>query len=243
MTDSVDLTNIARRAVARVLERSGGAASGVHVSATPQGPEKTVKSRSTPLVTIECLRSVDDGGRFEVPFDATVTPLAREEAFARGIELVSRKWQASARRVAVGADHGGFTLKASVIETLAELGVEARDMGTHSAAAVDYPDYAEAVAREVAEGRASLGIVVDGAGIGSAMAANKVPGVLAANCWDERTAKNAREHNHANVLTLGSGHLDESSVREVVTTFLSTPVGPDRHARRVDKIRALEVRP
>jgi ribose 5-phosphate isomerase B len=85
-----------------------------------------------------------------------------------------------------------------------------------------------------------LGIIVDGAGIGSAMVANKVPGVLAANCWNAAAARNAREHNHANVLTLGSGHLDLAGAREVLAAFLSTPVGEGRHARRNHKTLEVE---
>jgi ribose 5-phosphate isomerase B len=105
---------------------------------------------------------------------------------------------------------------------------------------VDYPDYAARGARAVVEGVCDRAILICGTGIGMAMAANKVPGVLAANCWDARTARNAREHNHANVLTLGAGHLDLPAAREVLAAFLGTPVGGERHARRVAKILALE---
>ncbi|MDA1267165.1 MAG: RpiB/LacA/LacB family sugar-phosphate isomerase, partial [Planctomycetota bacterium] len=126
----------------------------------------------------------------------------------RRIQFVSDGWHPTARRVAVGADHGGFELKGHVIAELQALGIEACDVGTHSTAACDYPDFALAVARAVSEGRVDLGVMIDGVGIGSAMAANRVPGVLAANCWDERTARSAREHNYANVLTLGAAHLD-----------------------------------
>ena len=197
----------------------------------------------TPLVTVQCLEGRERGDDLSVPADAMVTPLAREEAFRRGIRLVPEGWRPGARRVAVGCDHGGRDLKAHVQATLRELGVEVLDLGTHDDAACDYPDFAAAVAGAVADGRADLGVVIDGAGIGSAMAANKVAGVLAANCWDERTARNAREHNHANVLTLGAGHLDGSSAHAVVAAFLATPPGPGRHARRVDLIRSLEAQP
>ena len=142
-------------------------------------------------------------------------------------------------RVAVGADHGGFAVKRDVIEWLGELGCTAVDLGTHDPGPCDYPDYAAGVARAVASGQVHLGVCIDGAGIGSAMAANKIAGARAANCADVAMARNAREHNHANVLTLGA-KLPAGSVRAILGAFLSTPPGAERHARRVDKITALE---
>ena len=106
------------------------------------------------------------------------------------------------------------------------------DLGTHDETAVDYPDFARAVAEAVAEGRADLGVCIDGAGIGSAMTANKVPGVRAANCWDVASARNAREHNYANVLTLGGRWLSPLGASEILAAFLSTPRGEERHGRR-----------
>lgn len=145
------------------------------------------------------------------------------------------------RRVALGADHGGFELKQTLRRYLAdELGWEVRDCGTHSTEAVDYPDYAAAVAREVAAGRCALGIVVDAAGIGSAMAANKVPGVRCAACHDDRTVTNSREHNDANVLALGARVVNRGLAQRLVRLFLTTPFAGGRHERRVRKITALE---
>ncbi len=144
------------------------------------------------------------------------------------------------RRVAVGADHGGFALKEEIKRLLPSLGWEPVDCGTHSVEAVDYPDYAAAVAREVAGGACVFGIMVDGAGIGSAMAANKVPGARAALCYDLSTARNAREHNDANVLTLGAGLIGAVLARDIVKTFLSTGCTEERHRRRVAKIDALD---
>jgi len=142
--------------------------------------------------------------------------------------------------VAVGADHGGFPMKEALKGLLAELGCEVLDVGTHSADAVDYPDFAVAVARAVAEGRAWRGIMVDGAGIGSAMAANKVRGVRAALCYDLTTAANAREHNNANVLTLGGTLIGQRLAGDIVRAFLTTGFGGGRHAGRVAKIDALD---
>ena len=147
---------------------------------------------------------------------------------------------ASPRVVAVGADHGGFPLKEDLKPFLSTIGWEPLDLGTHSADAVDYPDFAVAVARAVAERRAAFGIMVDGAGIGSCMAANKVPGVRAALCYDLTTAMNAREHNDANVLTLGAGLIGAPLARQIVKTFLATACTEERHRRRVAKIDALD---
>lgn len=145
--------------------------------------------------------------------------------------------------VAVGADHGGFALKEKLGFRLRESGYEVIDCGTDSAEAVDYPDYAVAVARNVATGAADVGVMVDGAGIGSAMAANKVPGVRAALCYDVSTARNAREHNHANVLTLGAGLIGDALAWQITQEFMNTEYGPGRHARRVEKIDALDAHP
>ncbi len=142
--------------------------------------------------------------------------------------------------VALGSDHGGFAMKESLKGYVAELGYQVVDCGTNSTAAVDYPDFALAVARLVSEGKAWRGILVDGAGIGSCMAANKVPGVRAALCYDHATANNSREHNDANVLTLGAGLIGDNLARQIVKTWLATPFGGGRHAGRVDKIMAIE---
>ena len=149
--------------------------------------------------------------------------------------------QANATRALVEADCLSRLADGEVLGFLADLGFPSRDMGTGSDAPCDYPDFAAAVAREVSEGRAQFGIVIDGAGIGSAMAAGKISGVLAANCWSQASAFNARTHNHANLLTLGAGHLDSALAREIVETFLKTPTGPGRHANRVKKIQALDL--
>ncbi|MCZ6598165.1 MAG: RpiB/LacA/LacB family sugar-phosphate isomerase [Planctomycetota bacterium] len=236
---------------------AGPRAAGVQVEIRPSpGPDRpgaesdaTADAGRRPgpeLVTAGCLVDTPDGGVFAMPRGARVTPLAREEAFRRGIRLVSgkvpRAGEGEPLRVAVGSDHGGYAMKLEVLEWVRECGHRAVDLGCHDENAVDYPDFAHAVAQAVAERRCDVGILVDGAGIGSAMAANKVPGIRAANCWDERTAKNAREHNYANVLTLGGRLLDTATAHTVVRTFLATPFGAERHGRRVEKIHAIERR-
>jgi len=150
--------------------------------------------------------------------------------------------EAGSEAIAVGADHGGFKLKETLAAWLREHGHPVVDCGTSSTDSVDYPDFAHAVAAKVASGECRWGIVVDGAGIGSAMVANKVPGVRAALCYDLSTARNSREHNHANVLTLGAGLVGEGLAKQIVETWLETPWGPGRHARRSAMIDAVEAR-
>ena len=147
---------------------------------------------------------------------------------------------ASPLRIAVGADHGGLALKDEIVRRLREQGHAVVDHGTKNTAAVDYPDTALPVARSVASGAARFGIIVDGAGIGSGMVANKVRGVRAAPCHDVTTAANARAHNDANVLTLGGGLIGVRLAHEIVETFLRTPFEGGRHAARVAKIEALD---
>ncbi|MCP4572693.1 MAG: deoxyribose-phosphate aldolase [bacterium] len=136
-------------------------------------------------------------------------------------------------KVAIGADHGGFALKQKLAEHLARKGHQVTNCGTHSSDPVDYPVYARAVAEEVAAGRVDRGIMIDGAGIGSSMAANKVPGVRAAMAYDVSTARNGREHNDANVLTLGAGLIGASLATQIVDVFLSTDCTEPRHKKRV----------
>jgi ribose 5-phosphate isomerase B len=142
--------------------------------------------------------------------------------------------------IAIGADHGGAALKDRIGEVLVEAGFAVRDCGTHGSVPADYPDIAHAVARLVADGTCRWGIILDGAGIGSCMVANKVPGVRAALCHDLSSARNSREHNHANVLTLGARFIGEGLAIEIVRAWLGTEWGPGRHAARVEKITDVE---
>jgi ribose 5-phosphate isomerase B len=148
--------------------------------------------------------------------------------------------QPGMKTIAIGADHGGYPLKETLGAFIKEKGYQVVDCGTHSTESVDYPDFSLPVARMVADGSAWRGVIVDGAGIGSCMAANKVKGVRAAMCYDHATAFNSREHNNANVLTLGSGLTGPNLAKQIVETFLNTEFGGGRHARRVDKIMMIE---
>lgn len=145
-------------------------------------------------------------------------------------------------RVVIGSDHGGYELKKDLMPLLKELGHEVVDFGTHSVEPVDYPDIACLVATAVAREAGTVGILIDGAGTGSAITANKVPGVRAAACYDTFTARNSREHNHANVLTLGSRNTGIEIAREIVRVFLGASFAGCRHLRRIEKMLQVERR-
>ena len=197
--------------------------------------------RGKQVITERELHGASRGDTLRVDENAILTPLAADALNERGIRLERvRRRSANRKRIALGADHGGFEMKEEIKRVLADLGHDFQDFGTHSTDAVDYPDYAHAVARAVARGTCDLGIVVDGAGIGSCMAANKVPGVRAAMCYDAATARNSREHNGANVLTLGGKLISNAQMREIVSAWLATELTEERHRRRVAKIEAIE---
>ncbi len=200
-----------------------------------------------PLLDETALRDTPTGATLDVPPDTIITPLARQVAQERHITLregaapppAAKSGQPGARRVAIGADHGGYEMK-EALKTMLAADYEVIDCGTHSKDPVDYPDIAVAVARRVASGDAWRGIIIDGAGIGSCMVANKISGVRAAMCYDQATAVNSREHNNANVLTLGAGLIGPNLAQQIVKTWLATEFGGGRHAARVAKIDALD---
>lgn len=195
------------------------------------------------VITEDDVRGLEEGARLRVAEGARLTALAADIVRERGIELVRRiprRGSRESKMIAVGADHGGYKMKEELKTLLAELGHRVRDYGTNSEDAVDYPDFAHAVARAVADTHADVGIIIDGAGVGSAMTANKVPGVRAAACYSIAVAKNSREHNDANVLTLGSKAVTSAEMREIVEAWLSTEISEDRHRKRVAKITAIE---
>src|SRR5262249_29978363 len=186
---------------------------------------------------------VQAGALFLIREDAIITPAARDLIRDRGLEIRYRARRSAAgkrRLIAIGADHGGFEMKERLKEFLAEIGYSHRDFGTFSEEAVDYPDFAHAVAQAVANGACDLGIMIDGAGIGSCMTANKGPGVRARMCYNAATASNNREHNYPNHLTLGARMISTEKMREIVGVWLSTPEGAARHGKRVAKLIAVE---
>ena len=143
-------------------------------------------------------------------------------------------------KVAIANDHRGYEAKRRIMPVVKRLGHEFEDFGCEGSAAVDYPDYAAPVARAVASGSCDAGILMDGSGIGMSIAANKFCGVRAALVHDEVTARRAREHNHCNVLCLGTDLLSEDQIRSIVEIFLGTGFGNGRHVRRIEKLKAIE---
>lgn len=217
----------------------------VKVNSLPDEPPKEFDrdESAKSLITEDDLRGLGEGARLRVAEDAKFTPLASDIIAAKGIKIISkepRKPSLKVSSVAIGCDHGGFEMKQQLSAFLSGLGLKVRDFGTDSPQAVDYPDHAHAVALAVARRQADVGIVIDGAGIGSAMAANKVPGVLAAACYNPALARNSREHNGANVLTLGSGQNSFEEAKEIVEAFLTHEISEPRHVKRVGKIRTIE---
>jgi ribose 5-phosphate isomerase B len=215
------------------------------VSEKPESHEPSIArdESSKLIITEDDVRGLEAGSRLRIAEGARLTPLAADIISEKRIELVrraSRRGSRQSKLVAVGADHGGYKMKEELKIFLAELGHHAHDFGTNSEDAVDYPDFAHAVARAVADGEAEVGIIIDGAGVGSAMTANKVPGVRAAACYSVAVAQNSREHNDANVLTLGSKTVTGELMREIVKAWLATEISEDRHRKRVAKIVAVE---
>jgi ribose 5-phosphate isomerase B len=202
----------------------------------------TIDERGKRAITEAEIRLASAGDTINIDEDALITPLASDMARERGVQLyrVRRRNAAARKKIALGADHGGFEMKERIKLVLADLGHEYQDFGTHSTEAVDYPDYAHVVATAVSRRSCDVGIIVDGAGIGSCMVANKVPGIRAAMCYDEATARNSREHNGANVLTLGGKLISNELMAKIVRAWLSTDLTEDRHKRRVAKIDAVE---
>jgi ribose 5-phosphate isomerase B len=201
------------------------------------------------IITEADARALDVGETVALKKGGHITPLAADTLKARHItvlddEHVDRSQESLAppdiRRVAIGSDHTGVGLKATIISALRGKGLAVDDLGTLGTESVDYPDTAARVAKSVARGEADAGIVIDGAGIGSAIAANKIKGIRAAVCHDTLTARYAREHNGANVLSLGSTLVTPQEALDVIDVWIKTAMREPRYIRRLAKIRALE---
>jgi len=159
---------------------------------------------------------------------------------AESASAASSTQESGKKIVALGADHGGFELKGLLKTEIESLGFVVMDMGTNSKEPVDYPDFAHAVAQSVSTGKTWRGIMIDGAGTGSCIVANKVPGVRAGMAYDVSSASNSREHNDTNMLTLGAGLIGVNLAKQIVKVWLTTDFGGDRHTKRVDKIKSVE---
>jgi ribose 5-phosphate isomerase B len=204
------------------------------------------------IITEADARTLDIGATVELTAGGHVTPLAKDTLAARRVTVI-RAGSADEslpgdlapttdiKRVTIGSDHTGLAIKRALVSYLRGRGVAVVDVGTNSADPVDYPDIAGAVARSVARRESDAGIAIDGAGIGSAIAANKVRGVRAAMCLNETMARYSREHNGANVLTLGTSLIDgPDAATRIVETWMGTPMKEARYIRRLLKIRRLE---
>lgn len=206
------------------------------------------------VVTERMIVAAGAGGTIEIQKNTIITPAARDKARQMKVAFHSALPNTSGaimtatvpgkpgseRTIAIGADHGGYALKQQLKALLGSLNYQVVDVGTDSAAAVDYPDFAMAVAELVAKGDCARGIMIDGAGIGSCMVANKIPGVRAAMCYDITSTVNSREHNNANVLTLGARLIGDLVAEQIVKVWLNTAFAGGRHQVRVDKITETE---
>lgn len=239
---------LVRDVLSKAVPSESEAATPAPASFTPSAPSAggsgVTRDESAKLViTEDDVRGLERGAVLRIAESARLTPLAADIVHDRGIEVVRRIPRSGLkqkRTIAVGADHGGYPMKEELKSFLTELGHRVHDFGTNSESAVDYPDFAHAVARAVADGTVDVGIVIDGAGVGSAITANKVPGVRAAACYSVDVARNSREHNDANVLTLGSKTISSAEMREIVRAWLANEISEERHRKRVAKIEAIE---
>ena len=203
------------------------------------------------MITEADARVLDYGSTVILVEGGHVTPLAQDTLKARRVSIVREGHDVDAeslappaeiRTVAIAGDHTGVALKKAILQHLRGRGVGVHDLGTDTSEPVDYPDTAASVAVQVARGEADAGIVIDGAGLGSTIAANKVDGVRAAMCLNQTLARYARQHNGANVLALGSTLVTPDEALTIVDTFIDTPMREPRYIRRLAKIRAIEGR-
>ena len=203
------------------------------------------------MITEADARVLEPGTTIVLVTGGHITPLAQDTLAERRISVISDRQlddaaslapRADIRTVALAGDHTSLALKRAIVMYLRGRGIAAHDLGTMTTDPVEYPDTASAAALAVTRGEADAAIVIDGAGLGSTIAANKVPGARAAMCLNETLARYAREHNGANVLALGSTLLTPEQALPIVETFLATPMREARYIRRLAKIRALETR-
>lgn len=197
----------------------------------------------------EILKAYENNKVIELPSKAIITPLAQDLAKEKNVKIIINKQTimnnknskiSKIQKIAIGSDHGGYNLKEKIKDYLHSQGFMYKDYGTFSKESVDYPDFAALVAKSICTGECEKGIIIDGAGIGSAITANKFKGILAAVCHDRFTAKTAVEHDNANVLTLGANVVSETQAKEIIRVFLNTPFAGGRHARRIEKIYKIE---
>lgn len=199
------------------------------------------------LITEREIKKLISKGENELVLDkdSILTPLAKDLIYHHKIKIITEKreqslTESSFKKIAVGADHTGVKAKKIVLELLNKKAYEVTDVGTFTEEAVDYPDIAYNVANRVKIGEVDAGIILDATGIPSAITANKLPGIRAATCYNEFSAKSSREHNNANVLVLGAKTLGDESIKSICEVWLKSNFLGDRHQRRLDKIKVIE---
>lgn len=244
-----------RSLIHEIISRELGAAAAAPVPASGDTPPAAATPAAAPVanpptaplemhfheqvLTASDLEQTEPHTVIVIPKGTLISPLVHDLLREKKLRLRLAD-ETGKPAIAIGSDHGGFQLKEAIKGFLVEWEYPFFDFGTDSEAAVDYPEFAFKVARAVAENHYELGIMVDGAGIGSCMAANKVPGIRAAMCFNEASARNSREHNYANVLTLGGKAISPEQAKAIVQTWLGTPYGEERHGRRVRMIQEIE---
>jgi ribose 5-phosphate isomerase B len=200
------------------------------------------------LITEDDVKKVLKNGDKEIIVEAgaVLTPLAKDRILHSGLKVVENASSAASSvlntqtKIAIGSDHTGVKMKKILYDYLKKKGFDLFDVGTFTEDSVDYPDIAFNVANRVAVGEVKFGIILDATGIPSAITANKVPGIRAATCYNEFSAKSSREHNDANILVVGARALGEETIKSIVDVWLSSNFLGDRHQKRLDKIKAIE---
>jgi len=200
------------------------------------------------LITEDDVKKVLSGGNKEIVVakGSVLTPLAKDRILHSGLRIVEGESSSSLSvsntqvKIAIGSDHTGVKIKKIVFDFLKQKGYDIIDVGTFTEDAVDYPDIAFNVANRVAIGEVNFGILIDATGIPSAITSNKIPGIRAATCYNEFSAKSSREHNDANVLAVGARSLGEETIKSITEIWLSSKFLGDRHQKRLDKIKAIE---
>lgn len=210
------------------------------------------------LISEEEIKKINKEGRTVITIGKNdiITPLARDKAKVLGIKIIKKDEaekidplmrdenytvnRNASSKAAIGSDHTGFKIKNLLSKILSEKNIEVIDVGTYDENSCDYPDYAFAVASKVKNNSVSFGIIIDATGIPSAITANKIPGIRAATCYNEFSAKSAREHNNANILVLGAKALGEETIKSILETWLNTNFGGGRHQKRLNKIESIE---
>ena len=205
-----------------------------------------MKKLITEQFVIDTIKSGSNA--IEVCHNCLITPLAMDKIKSSGLQIVKKKSDDSGHedilpdtnRIAIGGDHTGFEIKETLKKYLADKKFDLIDVGTNSKESCDYPDFAIAVAKKVGTKEVRFGIIIDATGIPSAITANKFPGIRAATCYNEFSAKSAREHNNANIIVLGAKTLGEETIKSILDTWFKTEFGGGRHQRRLNKITDVE---